>query len=345
MTAYIVVDSGTSNTRVRLWQDGCIRAVALRPVGARDTAAAGHNRALRAGLRDAIAEVRRGGPADAVICSGMITSGLGLIEVPHLHAPVRLEALAEALVQARFPDVCELPFYFVPGIKTQPAGSLPSGRLDADTLSATDLMRGEETEVAGLLCDTPLVGRAVFVHLGSHHKAIEVVEGKAIHSSRTALTGELLDAVRHHSVLAGSLPNTLEVEPAADMWRLGLELVRKHGLGRALFLVRAGEQLWGHSPEQAAAMLIGMLVGLDLQMIEAYRDGVETTIIYGKGAFGPVLRDCLREGGYGEVRLLDAQRSDLAAAQGAVDLFERARDLDRVEAVAVAQMSDGPDRR
>ena len=321
MGTYVVVDSGTSNTRARLWRDGGVAATVVRPVGSRDTAAMGHNGALMNALRDAIGEVRRGATVEAVVCSGMITSNLGLREVPHLAAPAAPDDLARGLVCAHFPELCELPFYFVPGVKT-----LPKGPIAADNLRQADLMRGEETEIAGLLSMLELEMPAVFVHMGSHHKAIRVEEGNVIAGSSTALTGELLDAVRRHTVLSGSTLDTLDFEPNREMWRLGLELGLHEGFGRALFLVRAAEQLWPLGRVDATSMLLGALVGLDLQMLEAYRYRTATTVIYGKGAFGPMLQECLG-GDYGKVLLLDEDASEVAAARGAVSLYERALQL------------------
>lgn len=324
MGTCVVVDSGTSNTRVRLWRGGRVAATEVRPVGSRDVAAMGHSGALKAALHDAIGEVRRGAAVEAIVCSGMITSNLGLREVPHLEAPATIDDLARGLVSDRFPELCELPFYFVPGVKT-----LPAEPIAADNLHQADLMRGEETEVAGLLSTMGLETPAVFLHLGSHHKGIRVGEGEVIAGSSTALTGELLDAVRRHTILSGSTLDTLDFEPAPEMWRLGLELGRREGFGRALFLVRTGEQLWPLDRAAATAVLLGVLAGLDLQMLEKYRGRTATTVIYGKGAFGPMLRDCLG-GDYGKVLLLDEETSETAAARGAARLYERALQLGTV---------------
>ncbi len=318
---YVVVDSGTSNTRARLWRDGRVEATEVRPVGSRDTAAAGHNGVLKAALNDAIGELRRDAAVEAVICSGMITSNLGLREVPHLTAPTAVDDLARGMVSAHFPELCELPFFFVPGVKT-----LPSGQISAANLHETDLMRGEETEVTGLLSTMAVDTPAVFLHLGSHHKAIRVEGGNVIAGSSTALTGELLDAVRRHTILSGSTLETLDFEPAREMWRMGLQLVRREGAGRALFLVRTAEQLWPLDRAQATAVLLGTLAGLDLQMLEAHRERTATTVIYGKGVFGPMLNECLGEE-FGKVLLVDESSSELAAVRGAVSLYARSRQL------------------
>lgn len=319
MGTYLLVDSGTSHTRVRLWCDGRIAASAERAVGSRDCAAAGHNGVLLAALREAIAEARRGAHPTAVICSGMISSNLGLIEVPHLTVPLSPDTLAHRLFEVFVPELCDLAVYLVPGLKT-----VPEGLVCADNLGQVDLMRGEETEVVGLLDMLQPALPALFFHLGSHHKAIRVDQTGRISASRTALTGELLQAVRAQTILANSTLPEIGYDLPQDMWRMGLALARQEGLGRALFLVRAAEQVWERDRAETTALLLGALLDTDLKMLANMPEHVETTVIYGKGAFGPMLRECLQDAGYGAVQLLDAEQSGWAAVRGAVWLFERA---------------------
>ena len=48
----------------------------------------------------------------------MITSPQGLHEVPHVVAPAGATELAQAAQEQLLPDVCDLPFVFVPGVRT-----------------------------------------------------------------------------------------------------------------------------------------------------------------------------------------------------------------------------------
>ena len=74
----------------------------------------------------------------------MITSNVGLTEVPHIEAPAGLEDFAAAVRAVLIPEVFELPIHFIPGLKN-------SNAVDMDTLESMDIMRGEGDRGTGLL--------------------------------------------------------------------------------------------------------------------------------------------------------------------------------------------------
>ena len=147
----LCVDSGTTNTRA--WLVAGDRILARREAGrgARDTARDGHDRALRRALRDLIADLRATRDARDVLpprhiaAAGMITSAQGLVEVPHVRAPAGIDELAAGAQEKLLPDVADLPFVFVPGVRTAAIPGAPAG------IGGTDVMRGEETLCLGLV--------------------------------------------------------------------------------------------------------------------------------------------------------------------------------------------------
>ena len=315
MTAYAVIDSGTTTTRLRLWRDGEVRWSASVAAGARDTAIEGEPRAIRLAVRDLLARVRRetGVRPAAVICSGMITSNLGLHEVPHLAAPAGPRELAAGIVRVTLPEIGELAF--IPGVKTVPS----SGELT--DLASGDVLRGEEAEMTGLRTLLGLGGPATFLHFGSHHKAVDVDGDGRITASRTAVTGELLAAVAGHTILKSSVAPLEGLALDHDAVRAGARATREHGLGRALFLVRVGEQLGGRPRTTMTSYLVGALAMLDLPLLP--QDGGTRIVLYGHGAFPEALATLL-EGRPGVVRV-DGETADLAAVAGAVELYELQR--------------------
>ncbi len=132
-------------------------------VGAKDVALAGDARPIAEGLRALVTTMRARHDLDprAVVCSGMITSNVGLVEVPHTTAPIALGELARRLVRHDVASVTDLPMYFVPGIKTVAAHA------GWATLPSFDVMRGEEVEVAGLLSTLDLEPPLAFLSCGS----------------------------------------------------------------------------------------------------------------------------------------------------------------------------------
>lgn len=313
-TCYALVDSGTTTTRVRIWQGGQVVWSESRAVGAKDTAVDGSTARVTAALRELL-DASRAKP-DAIICSGMITSNMGLFELPHLPAPASPLQIARGMVQRHFPEISDVPLTFVPGVKTLPGEGgltgLPSG----------DVLRGEEAEIAGLRRALGITEQSVFLHIGSHHKAIDVSADGSILASRTAITGELLAAVIGQTILKSSVVPLDAVEPL-DMTavRAGWKAALEHGFGRALFLVRVGEQLGAQSRETMTSYLLGVLASLDLPLLEGVASGAPV-VVYGIGSFPRILGALLPERGYTAVSVVENDVADVAAAAGAVELFE-----------------------
>lgn len=315
---YLVVDAGTSRTRVRLWQDGRVRDELDEPVGARDVALVGGPGPIADALRRLIATMRarHDGDVRAVVCSGMITSNVGLVEVPHATAPIALDALAQRIVRHDVADVTDLPTYFVPGVKTLGAAG------GWDDLPAFDVMRGEEVEIAGLLPDLGLEPPLAFFHCGSHHKLIEIGGGATVERSATAITGELLAAIRERTILASSLVALEGFVPDPAAVAAGIRHGRAFGLGRAAFLVRVGQTIAGFDSAAVTAFLLGALAALDLQLIERELAPTTTLVIYGGGLFPAILRASLVADGGREVRVVGPEASHHAAVVGTVRLLE-----------------------
>lgn len=317
---YAVVDSGTSRTRLRLWHEGALAWSGSAEAGARDTAIDGHPGKIRDAIKTLL---RNAGEASglspkAIICSGMITSNMGLYEVPHLRAPAGVDDLARAVTEMGFPDISEVHFSFIPGVKSPLRDALLT------TLDDGDVLRGEEAEIAGLRARLNIGGPATFLHIGSHHKAIDVDASGRILRSRSAITGELLAAVVGHTILKSST-SALEGLPAdADAVLAGATAAEQHGLGRALFLVRVGEQLAHFSRERMTSYLLGALAALDLPLLEG-RAPKDPVIVYGQGAFPAILEALLRRRGFERVQVVDEEAANEAALEGAVHIFERSR--------------------
>lgn len=320
MPSYLVVDSGTTTTRVRLVREGAVVRSREQRVGARDTAVDGDNRRLKDALGAMLGRfASEETDLEAVLLSGMITSNVGLLEVPHLTAPASLDALARGVLRRDFPELSRLPFYFVRGVRTMGA--------ERD-LAGFDVLRGEEAEVVGLRELLGIAGSAVFVHYGSHHKAVDVAADGTFLASRTALTGELLAAVREHTILSSSVEPLERHALDADAWREGMAAAAEHGLGRALFLVRVGEQIGGRSKAAMTSFLLGALAGLDLPLLQLSGDGARAVVLYGRGPFKTILRDHLSETAGVEAVVVDDATAEAAAVVGAVALFRRARELE-----------------
>ncbi|MEX2542764.1 MAG: 2-dehydro-3-deoxygalactonokinase, partial [Trueperaceae bacterium] len=248
----------------------------------------------------------------AAVFSGMITSNLGLLEVPHLIAPVGPTELATAVRRRDFPEITPLPCYFIPGVRTSSQG---------DNLADLDVLRGEEVEIMGLRSLLSITSDAVFLHYGSHHKAINVdAEGKIL-ASKTSLTGELFSALSEHTMLKGSLESVEASAIVEEAWRHGLADGKRVGVGRALFLVRVGEQIAGYSKSYMTSYLLGVLTLLDLSLLDEMKS--RRLVLYGRGKLKHILAEYLHGRGLVEIVLVDDDTADVAAAIGAAELMLR----------------------
>lgn len=255
----VCVDMGTTNTRVWLVSGDRVSARAQAQIGAGDAARDRSTTRLRATLKNLIDEVSSGAPAPScLVAAGMITSSLGLAEVPHVDAPAGLHDLARSLQCHNFPDISELPFFLVPGVRTGP------NRCSPEMIGETDIMRGEETLCVGLIELGLLKGPAVVLTLGSHWKAIRIDEHDRIASSVTSMSGELIHAAQTKTILASAVPGDRPTSIAERWLDAGMEEQRRSGLPRALFCVRLLEQKSDGTPEQRLSFLMGAFIAADL---------------------------------------------------------------------------------
>ncbi len=262
--ALICVDAGTTNTRVWMICGDEVLAKAQSAVGVRDTARDGSNARLQAALGDLIARVCGERPEEAptcVIAAGMITSPLGLREVPHTPAPAGIAELAAAVERHSFPNITVLPILLVPGVRIGPAPC------DLDAIGDADVIRGEETLVAGLVATGRLGPRATLLNLGSHWKAIRLDDRSRIAASVTSMSGELIHTAQTQTILADAVPQQRPAELDPVWLQAGMREQRQAGLARALFCVRLLHQRCECSPDERLAFLIGAFLAADLDAL------------------------------------------------------------------------------
>jgi 2-dehydro-3-deoxygalactonokinase len=277
--AVILVDTGTTNTRLWLVQNGTTLAKASAQCGAGDSARTGSNELLKKTLRDLIQQVRADQPTPkCVMAAGMITSALGLLEVPHVQAPAGLDLIRDATRAYEFPDVTDLPFVLVPGVRTG------EKHCALATAGETDVMRGEETLCLGLLATDIAKPPTTLLNLGSHWKVISIDASGRIERSRTSLSGEMMHVIQTGTILAGSLPvkGFDEIDPAAV--RIGIERAMTDGLPRALFSIRLA-QLGGNSSEsQRYSFFLGAFIACDLSALKNARYFNDSVLLAGHPA-------------------------------------------------------------
>ncbi len=264
---YLAVDSGTTHSRVWLVRDLKVLSKRQVPVGVRNTAIDGNTQALKTGIHRAISEVRdcvnSATDPQFVIAAGMITSNLGLHELKHVDAPVGIADLAARIEKRLFPDITDLPFYFVPGVRSGPVEATPNN------VNSIDIIRGEETEVMGTLLQLQLAGPLLYIHLGSHTKFIQVDGLNRIAGGRSTLAGELLQAVRAHTILKDSLPEDFVARLDVESLNQGWSQASDYGLFRALYLVRVLQLNSRQSKECIFSFLLGAMLSEEFRCLDS----------------------------------------------------------------------------
>jgi 2-dehydro-3-deoxygalactonokinase len=263
---YLAVDSGTTNSRVWLMQDRQVVEKKQIFVGVRNTAIDGHNRALLEGIRQAILELKTmtapGKGPEFALAAGMITSNLGLAEVQHVQAPAGIEELSARVEKRTFCEMDDLPFYFVPGVRSGPRHA------DLSNVNDIDIVRGEETEVMGALREFALSGPLLYIHLGSHTKLVKVDGENRICGGSSTLGGELNYAVRQETILRDSLPHVLGPSIQEEFLEQGWSYCRKFGLYRTLYLVRIFGLNSRYPKESIASFFLGASISEEFRCLE-----------------------------------------------------------------------------
>lgn len=311
MNNAIFVDAGTTNTRVWLVRDDKILAHASAMVGVRDSARDGSTARIRAALHELISEVQANAQASFVIAAGMITSALGLADVPHIAAPAGIMELAAATQTYQFPDVTDLPIFLVPGIRSGAASC------DFNTVSDVDVMRGEETLCVGLVELGWAQLPCTILNLGSHWKAIRLDAEGRVSSSITSLTGEMIHTTQTHTILASAVPHQRPVNIAPEWAEAGMRAQRQAGLARALFCVRLLEQKGHCTPEERLAFLIGAYIASDFDGLQ--NQGVlhagQSVLLTGGGVIAETWAQILSQASI-QARIINQEESEKALLTG-----------------------------
>lgn len=287
MSPTMLIDCGTTNLRVMLvGEDGGVLAQSKQPGGVRHTAIDGHNGRLKQMLAEGIAKTlaEAGQPADGSTVSrcvayGMITSNMGLLEIPHLAAPASARALHAGMREASFPDVAPFPIAFIPGVRNF------GGAVTAENFSGMDMMRGEETEAVGLFECLHPERECVFILPGSHNKFVRMDAQGRILGCMTSISGELLDALTHHTILADAVGRAFATEEdyEAEMACRGARECAANGVGRAAFAGRILNQLGGVESVRLRSYLLGVALAQDVSALRSFVPDIEAVQIYVAG--------------------------------------------------------------
>ena len=255
---WIAVDWGTSNLRCWAMGPEGILAEASSTDGMGSLSRDGFEAAL---LRLIDPWLGAAGPTPVMAC-GMVGSRQGWFEAPYRTIPsTPLDRAALVRVPVQDP---RLAVYIAPGLKqARPA----------------DVMRGEETQIAGALALFPGFD-GVLCLPGTHSKWVHVSAGEVV-SFQTFMTGEMFALLSGQSVLRHGMAGTGWDDGAFDD-ALSDALSRPDRIAARLFALRAEGLIAGLSPDAARARLSGLLIGIELAAAKPYWLGQPVALIGAK---------------------------------------------------------------
>ena len=263
----ITIDTGTTNTRTRLWENfNCLEESSVS-IGVRNTAIVGNNNKLIKAIHDTIYDVINKknftiNNIDLILASGMLTSNVGILEIPHKNAPIRLEDLSKSMVRKTINEICTKPIWFVPGIK-----NISNEDLNASNIANMDIMRGEETEAAGLIEKFHKDQELILVLPGSHNKYI-FVKNNEILGCMTSLGGELLQALINNTILSDSVKRSFAESFDEEMFKLGVSYSEKYGICHSAFMTRIISLFGNKSVLEVQNFLLGIVLGDEIKALK-----------------------------------------------------------------------------
>ena len=298
--ALVAADWGTSSLRVwALSESGAVLAERHSGEGMSRLHPGEFEPVLRHHLA-ALGLPTQAAPQRVVLC-GMVGARQGWREAGYVDAPTRLGALCDHALAL---SPAGLDVRILPGLADRQDGR-------------SDVMRGEETQLLGLLQAEPLFSGLACLP-GTHSKWVRLDTGEIL-GFTTAMTGEMFAVLGQHSVLRHSLDSAgSSDDPDSPAFLQGVAqgLAEPQRLLAALFGLRAAGLLRGVTGTQAADRLSGLLIGAEIAGAGA-PPGAAVTLV-ADGSLAALYARALGLAGHA-VRIVDAgaavRRGLLLAAQ------------------------------
>lgn len=249
---WIAVDWGTTHLRAWAMSGDTAKAEATSDDGMGTLARDGFEPALLRLIEPWLAQT----PMPIIAC-GMVGARQGWFEAPYIAIPAKPADLTPIAVPTKDP---RLHVQIIPGLKqAEPA----------------DVMRGEETQIAGFLSANPSFD-GVLCLPGTHAKWVRISAEEVV-SFQTCMTGELFQLLSEKSVLRHSIAATGE-DAHAFAQAVSDTISRPERLSQRLFALRAENVLNGQDPATARAKLSGYLIGAELAATKPYWLGQDVAL-------------------------------------------------------------------
>lgn len=180
-----------------------------------------------------------------LVLSGMASSSIGMMELPYGQLPFAVDGSDVEAKMFRQHQQFRHDVLLISGVKSE-----------------DDVMRGEETQLIGLLNGQQTTSaEKVYIFPGTHSKHITVRVGQVV-AFKTYMTGDFFELLSKKSMLNDSL----EVGPQIDLkgFRKGVEGAIGNSLLYSAFRVRTNDLFKKLTKQENANYLSGLLIGTEL---------------------------------------------------------------------------------
>ena len=221
-------------------------------------------------------------PQVPVLMAGMIGCEQGWSLATHFKLPTGLEALSSALHPVEVAP--GRTGYIVPGLTTLALGGVP------------DIIRGEETQVAGVISELP-GGKNLLCLPGTHSKWL-IIEDGIITGFHTNMSGELLDVMSGHSILGRLMEDRADVDQ--DAFNMGLvRSTEPGGVLHHLFGVRTQGYYQNIPGSGLHSYFAGILLGHEIKGMLDFFPRPKKVIVIGGEKIGQSYAAALKHFGIG----------------------------------------------
>ena len=289
---YIYYDSGTTNTRIYLFRDQKLLDQSSEKVGSREVAINGNNQIYLQKLNDMWQNICLKNHLstemiDQIWMSGMVSSPTGIIEVPHLCVPINIEDLKKNVRKFYEGQYFHRELFLIPGIKT-----MCEGKISLDTVYQINNMRGEETELAGILAEKKKIRSNCAIIMPGSHTQIAFIKDDKIADILSTVTGELYYAIKSDTILKTSLIAEKLEQLDVGMLCKGYEILNQYGFNRALYTVRTMELFMDSTPQQRLSYFEGILNGgvINIVIKKMLENKMQKVAVYGSSIYREICR-------------------------------------------------------
>lgn len=241
-----------------------------------------------------------------LIISGMASSSMGMVETPYKDLPFSVDG-SDLIIKKIEPTASfNHTILIISGVKT-----------------GDDVMRGEETQIAG--CDIFSTGEQIFVFPGTHSKHVWVKENRVV-NFKTYMTGEFFALLSEKSILSEGIEKGNDFEQPSNQkgFKKGVEQALRDNLLHSSFIARTNYLFNKLTRRENYFYLAGLLIGTELKELLGSK-GINIHLVSNE-TLGPLYEKAfqvLKESG--NYFMVVSQDADAALIKGQLCIYKNYR--------------------